>query len=59
MKSVQRMQALSTLRRKVDRAPAIGGLSESVSPKVYNGLCGYREMVQTGIVYFAQKLRAL
>ena len=59
MKAVQRMQALSILRRKVVGAPAIGGLSESVSPKVYNVFCGYREMVQMGIAYFAQKLRAL
>ena len=59
MKAVQRMQALSTLRRKVVGAPAIGGLSERVSWMVYNGFCGYRETVQTGIGYFAQKLRAL
>ena len=59
MKAVQRMQALSILRRKVVGAPAIGGLSESVSPKVNNGFCGYREMVQARIAYFAQKLRAL
>ena len=59
MKAVQRMQALSTLRRKVVGAPAIGGLSERVSRMVYNGFCGYRETVQTGIGYFAQKLRAL
>ena len=59
MKAVQRMSALSTFRRKVVGASAIGGLSESVSPKVNNGVCGYLEMVQTGIAYFAQKLPAL
>ena len=58
MKAVQRMQALSTLRRKVVGAPAIGGLSERVSRMVYNGFCGYRETAQTGIGYYAEKLRA-
>ena len=32
--------------------------SEPVSPMVYNGFCGYREMAQTGIGYYAEKLRA-
>ena len=58
MKAVQQMQALSTLRRTVVSALAIGGLSERVSRMVYNGFCGYREMAQTGIGYYAEKLRA-
>lgn len=32
-------------------------LSEPVSPMVYGGFCGYRQMAKTGIGYFADKLK--
>ena len=32
-------------------------LSEPVSPTVYNGFCGYREMAQTGIGYYVDTLK--
>ena len=32
-------------------------LSEPVTPMVYNGFCGYREMAQTGIGYYVDKLK--
>lgn len=48
---------------KGGKVPIIGtytptkALSEPVSPMVYNGFCGYREMAQTGIGYYAEKLK--
>ena len=45
------------------KVPIIGtytptkALSEPVSPMVYNGFCGYREMAQTGIGYYTEKLK--
>ena len=48
---------------KGGKVPIIGtytptkALSEPVSPMVYNGFCGYREMAQTGIGYYADKLK--
>jgi len=32
-------------------------LSEPVSPMVYGGFCGYKQMAKTGIGYFADKLK--
>jgi branched-chain amino acid transport system substrate-binding protein len=32
-------------------------LTEPASPMVYNGFCGYKEMAQTGIGYYAEKLK--
>ena len=32
-------------------------LSEPVSPMVYNGFCGYKEMAQTGIGYYVEQLK--
>ena len=48
---------------KGGKVPIIGtytptkALSEPVSPMVYNGFCGYREMAQTGVGYFTDKLK--
>ena len=48
---------------KAGKVPIVGtytptkALSEPVSPMVYNGFCGYREMAQTGIGYYAEKLK--
>jgi branched-chain amino acid transport system substrate-binding protein len=48
---------------KGGKVPIIGtytptkALSEPVSPMVYNGFCGYREMAQTGIGYYVDKLK--
>ena len=48
---------------KAGKVPIIGtytptkALSEPVSPMVYNGFCGYREMAQTGIGYYVDKLK--
>jgi branched-chain amino acid transport system substrate-binding protein len=47
---------------KAGKVPIVGtytptkALSEPVSPMVYNGFCGYRQMAQTGVGYFAEKL---
>jgi branched-chain amino acid transport system substrate-binding protein len=47
---------------KAGQVPIVGtytptkALSEPVSPMVYNGFCGYRQMAQTGVGYFAEKL---
>ena len=48
---------------KAGKVPIVGtytstkALSEPVSPMVYGGFCGYKEMAQTGIGYFADKLK--
>ncbi len=48
---------------KGGKVPIVGtytptkALSEPVTPVVYNGFCGYREMAQTGIGYYAEKLK--
>ncbi len=48
---------------KGGKVPIVGtytptkALSEPVSPMVYNGFCGYREMAQTGIGYYVDQLK--
>ncbi|MDO8773483.1 MAG: ABC transporter substrate-binding protein [Burkholderiaceae bacterium] len=48
---------------KAGKVPIVGtytptkALSEPVSPMVYNGFCGYKEMAQTGIGYMAEKYK--
>ena len=48
---------------KSGKVPIIGtytstkALSEPVSPMVYGGFCGYKEMAQTGIGYYTEKLK--
>ena len=48
---------------KAGKVPIVGtytptrALSEPVSPMVYNGFCGYREMAQTGIGYYVDTLK--
>lgn len=48
---------------KGGKVPIVGtytptkALSEPVSPMVYNGFCGYREMAQTGIGYLVDQLK--
>ena len=48
---------------KGGKVPIVGtytptrALSEPVSPMVYNGFCGYREMAQTGIGYYVDLLK--
>jgi branched-chain amino acid transport system substrate-binding protein len=48
---------------KAGKVPIVGtytptrALSEPVSPMVYNGFCGYREMAQTGIGYYVDSLK--
>ena len=48
---------------KSGKVPIVGtytptrALSEPVSPMVYNGFCGYREMAQTGIGYYVDSLK--
>ena len=48
---------------KAGKVPIVGtytptrALSEPVSPMVYNGFCGYREMAQTGIGYYVDQLK--
>ena len=45
------------------KVPIIGtytptkALSDPVSPMVYNGFCGYRQMAQAGVGYFVDKLK--
>lgn len=47
---------------KAGKVPIVGtytstrALSEPVSPMVYNGFCGYRQMAQAGVGYFVDKL---
>jgi branched-chain amino acid transport system substrate-binding protein len=47
---------------KAGKVPIVGtytptkALSEPVSPMVYNGFCGYRQMAQTGVGYLTEKL---
>ena len=47
---------------KSGKVPIVGtytstrALSEPVSPMVYNGFCGYRQMAQSGVGYFVDKL---
>jgi branched-chain amino acid transport system substrate-binding protein len=47
---------------KAGKVPIVGtytspsALSEPVSPMVYNGFCGYRQMAQAGVGYLAEKL---
>lgn len=48
---------------KAGKVPIIGtytptkALSEPVSPMVYNGFCGYRQMAQAGIGYYVDQLK--
>ena len=48
---------------KAGKIPIVGtytptkALSEPVSPMVYNGFCGYKEMAQTGIGYYVDQLK--
>ena len=48
---------------KTGKVPIVGtytptrALSEPVTPMVYNGFCGYREMAQTGIGYYVDSLK--
>ncbi len=48
---------------KGGKVPIVGtytptrALSDPVSPMVYNGFCGYREMAQTGIGYYIDTLK--
>ena len=48
---------------KAGKIPIVGtytptrALSEPVSPMVYNGFCGYKEMAQTGIGYYIDQLK--
>ena len=48
---------------KAGKLPIVGtytptkALSEPVSPMVYNGFCGYKEMAQTGIGYYVEQLK--
>lgn len=47
---------------KAGKVPIVGtytstsALSEPVSPMVYNGFCGYKQMAQAGVGYLAEKL---
>ena len=48
---------------KAGKVPIVGtytptkALSEPVSPMVYNGMCGYRQMAQTGVGYLVGQLK--
>jgi branched-chain amino acid transport system substrate-binding protein len=48
---------------KAGKVPIVGtytstkALSEPVSPMVYNGFCGYKEMAQAGVGYFVDQLK--
>lgn len=48
---------------KAGKVPIVGtytptkALSEPVSPMVYNGMCGYRQMAQTGVGYYVDQLK--
>ena len=48
---------------KAGKVPIVGtytatkALSEPVSPMVYNGFCGYKQMAQAGVGYFADHLK--
>jgi branched-chain amino acid transport system substrate-binding protein len=48
---------------KSGKVPIVGtytatkALSEPVTPMVYNGFCGYKEMAQAGVGYFVDKLK--
>ena len=48
---------------KAGKVPIVGtytptkALNEPVSPMVYNGFCGYREMAQAGIGYYVDQLK--
>jgi branched-chain amino acid transport system substrate-binding protein len=48
---------------KAGKVPIVGtytptkALSEPVSPMVYNGMCGYKQMAQTGVGYFVDSLK--
>jgi branched-chain amino acid transport system substrate-binding protein len=48
---------------KAGKVPIVGtytptrALSEPVTPMVYNGFCGYKEMAQTGIGYYIDSLK--
>ena len=68
---VMGISGLGTSGSQVALAPAIKGgkvpivgtytstkaLSEPVSPMVYGGFCGYKEMAQTGIGYYVERLK--
>lgn len=47
---------------KAGKVPVVGtytstsALSEPVTPMVYNGFCGYKQMAQSGVGYFVEKL---
>ena len=48
---------------KAGKVPIVGtytatkALSEPVSPMVYNGFCGYKQMAQAGVGYYADSLK--
>jgi len=48
---------------KAGKVPIVGtytptrALSEPVTPMIYNGFCGYKEMAQTGIGYYIDSLK--
>lgn len=48
---------------KAGKVPIVGtytstkALSEPVSPMVYNGFCGYKEMAQAGVGYYSESLK--
>jgi branched-chain amino acid transport system substrate-binding protein len=48
---------------KAGKVPIVGtytptkALNEPVSPMVYNGFCGYKEMAQSGVGYYVEKLK--
>ena len=48
---------------KAGKVPIVGtytatkALSEPVTPKVYNGFCGYKQMAQAGVGYHVDKLK--
>jgi branched-chain amino acid transport system substrate-binding protein len=48
---------------KAGKVPIVGtytatkALSEPVSPMVYNGFCGYKQMAQAGVGYYADALK--
>ena len=59
--SASQVALAATIR--AGKVPIVGtytptrALSEPVSPMVYNGFCGYREMAQTGIGYYVDQLK--
>ena len=58
--SMSQAALASTIR--AGKVPIVGtytptkALSDPVSPMVYNGFCGYRQMAQAGVGYYVEKL---